>query len=107
MARSFRAGGHVLDEEGRWRPEEVLQRVADVPAELVAAPEPPPAEPPRLETRAVEDEPPEDVPEDASADEQPIDEGPQRAECPDCGKDIAVRKDGSLRKHTCIDVDEG
>lgn len=24
-----------------------------------------------------------------------------RADCADCGKDVAVNKDGSLRKHTC------
>jgi hypothetical protein len=27
---------------------------------------------------------------------------PERAGCPDCGKDVAVNKDGSLRKHTCV-----
>lgn len=31
---------------------------------------------------------------------------PDRAVCPDCGKDVAVRKDGSLRKHQCIEGDE-
>jgi hypothetical protein len=27
--------------------------------------------------------------------------GPARAECPDCGKDVAVKKDGTLRAHVC------
>lgn len=25
-----------------------------------------------------------------------------RATCPDCGKDVAVNKDGSLRRHPCV-----
>lgn len=29
-----------------------------------------------------------------------------RVACPDCGKYVAVRKDGSLRKHQCIEGDE-
>lgn len=29
-----------------------------------------------------------------------------RAKCPDCGKDVAVKKDGSLRKHQCIEGDD-
>lgn len=26
---------------------------------------------------------------------------PDRSECPDCGNEVAVNKDGSLRKHQC------
>lgn len=29
-----------------------------------------------------------------------------RAVCPSCGKNVAVNKDGSLRKHQCIEGDE-
>jgi hypothetical protein len=27
---------------------------------------------------------------------------PDRAACPDCGKEVAVNKNGTLRKHTCL-----
>lgn len=28
--------------------------------------------------------------------------GPDRAECPGCGKPVPLKKDGTLRKHTCV-----
>lgn len=28
-------------------------------------------------------------------------DAPERADCPDCGKQVPVNKDGSLRKHPC------
>lgn len=31
---------------------------------------------------------------------------PDRAICPDCGKDVATRKDGTLRKHVCVDGED-
>lgn len=33
---------------------------------------------------------------------EPTLEQRDREECPDCGKPVAVNKDGSLRKHTCV-----
>jgi len=70
----IRAGGHVL-RGGRWV---VETRPAAEPAPVVvpeSAPEPPPVAP---------------------------DPEPSRAACPDCGKDVALNKDGSLRKHVCV-----
>lgn len=29
---------------------------------------------------------------------------PDRSECPDCGREVAVNKDGSLRKHPCVEA---
>lgn len=69
----IRAGGHVL-RGGRWAPETLA---AAEPARAVVpepAPEPPPADP---------------------------DPEPSRVTCPDCGRNVAVNKDGSLRKHAC------
>lgn len=72
---TVRAGGHVL-RGGRW-----------VPADLVAA-EPAPA---------VEPEP---APPPAAGDVPAA----GRTVCPDCGKDVALNKDGSPRKHRCAEA---
>lgn len=71
--RMVRAGGHVL-RGGRWV---VETRPAAEPAPVVV-PEPEP-------------EPP------------PVDPEPSRVNCPDCGRNVAVNKDGSLRKHACTE----
>jgi hypothetical protein len=46
---------------------------------------------------SVEQEPPPDPQLEQAADGQP-----DKASCPDCGREFAVNKDGSLRKHTCV-----
>lgn len=46
--------------------------------------------PAKLETVSAEPEP-----------ETELDDGQQRATCPDCDRDVAINKDGSLRKHAC------
>lgn len=44
--------------------------------------------------------------ETAPTPEIESDTGPDRATCPDCGREIAVNKDGSLRKHNCVEIEE-
>lgn len=83
VRQAKRAGGHIATPHG-WRlvtqatPEELgeIQQPESVPTE----------EPAPIETLdAVESLPQRD-----------------RDECPDCGKQVAVNKDGTLRKHTCV-----
>jgi hypothetical protein len=73
----IRAGGHVL-RGGRWVAEATLPAAGPAPA--------------------VEPEP---VLEQAAALEVEDVAEPNRGTCPDCGKDVAVNKDGSLRRHNC------
>lgn len=43
---------------------------------------------------------------EADNDEAGQADEPERAECPACGKEVPVNKDGSLRKHQCVEPDE-
>jgi hypothetical protein len=93
----IRAGGHVL-RGGVWVAEVALPAAGPAPA-----PEPVPV---RVELQPVPDPEPDPEPVPASEPEpEPesvVDQ--DRADCPVCGKDVAVNKDGSLRKHGCVEV---
>lgn len=124
MNRPIRAGGHVLCDSG-WEPVDspagraAIARTTAAVDETAETSEPamnvdtgqetPPGEP-LPEVEPVEPvvllEPEREPIELEPAETVDFDTHPDRAECPDCGKNVAVNKDGSLRKHRCIEGDD-
>lgn len=71
----------------------------------------PSPEPAELDVEA-EPDPPEfepDVEPDVDETEQPDESDAwtrERSTCPDCGRNVAVNRDGGLRKHACAESEQ-
>lgn len=87
VRQAKRAGGHIATPHG-WR---LVAKATS--KELGETPQPEPEPAPVEESASAVSQAAADTPQERERD---------RDECPDCGKQVAVNKDGTLRKHTCV-----
>lgn len=124
MGELIRAGGHVLCDSG-WEPlDSPAGRAAVAHAAGVTGEAQPAASPEPVVNSGTGEQPSDDEllggdpepvvllePEHEPVELEPVETvdfgaSSDRATCPDCGKEVALRKDGSLRKHRCTEGDE-
>lgn len=90
-----RVGGHVL-RGGMWVAEAAAPAAEPEPATQPEWDNEPAAGETWADGTPVEFDEPEPEPEPE------LESAAARAVCLDCGRDVALRKDGMLRKHTCV-----